>query len=273
MKSFEIPAVSPLWMDLVHRNEGMRSKYESHIHDYCEIYVNVKGNVSFMADGHIYPIGEGEVFITKPNEYHHCIPQSEGAHEYYCLWLRCDEKDPTWDFFFRRPNGHCNRVILPEEQKELLFSICRALDAEPKESDAAELTFLLLRLARILRKNCRSSLSAEQKLPEKLSAILDYINENLPGIRRSEDIAREFFISRNTMERLFRNHLHISPAVYVEAKRLALARTLLSGEKSIQEICFECGFSDYSHFIAKFRKAFGITPLKHRKQKEASEKR
>ena len=63
------------------------SRTHSHIHSFCEVYVNVSGDVSFVVEGKVYPIGYGDVIITKPNEFHHCVFHSERAHEHYCLWI------------------------------------------------------------------------------------------------------------------------------------------------------------------------------------------
>ena len=45
----------------------------AHIHDLCEIYVNLSGNVSFVVERNLYKILPGDIIITKPYEYHHCV--------------------------------------------------------------------------------------------------------------------------------------------------------------------------------------------------------
>jgi AraC-like DNA-binding protein len=48
--------------------------------------------------------------------------------------------------------------------------------------------------------------------------------------------------------------------------RLAVAKRLLDGGKSVAEVYYECGFGDSSHFIRTFRKKNGITPYEYKKR-------
>ena len=47
--------------------------YDDHIHNECEIYINLSGDVSFAVENSVYPIMPGGIIITRPLEYHHCI--------------------------------------------------------------------------------------------------------------------------------------------------------------------------------------------------------
>ncbi|MBQ8342333.1 MAG: AraC family ligand binding domain-containing protein, partial [Clostridia bacterium] len=43
---------------------------EMHIHDHCEIYVNVSGSGTFMVENSFYPVTRGDMILTAPNEMH-----------------------------------------------------------------------------------------------------------------------------------------------------------------------------------------------------------
>lgn len=58
-------------------------KITRHAHECCEIYVNVSGDVSFAVEDAIYPIGRGDVIITRPQEYHYCIHNTNAVHKHY----------------------------------------------------------------------------------------------------------------------------------------------------------------------------------------------
>ena len=59
--------------------------------------------------------------------------------------------------------------------------------------------------------------------------------------------------------------LNISPSEYIKKKRLANAAKLLSKGYTVSEASSQSGFSDYSNFIALFKKTYGVTPLKYKK--------
>jgi len=52
---------------------------------------------------------------------------------------------------------------------------------------------------------------------------------------------------------------------YITSKRLIMAKELLSSTTlPITDICFQCGFRDYSSFFREFQKNFRISPRKFR---------
>ena len=58
-----------------------------------------------------------------------------------------------------------------------------------------------------------------------------------------------------------------SPAQFYRQVRLRFGRWLLvSSDRQIGEIAFECGFADAPHFIRHFQSLFGLSPGKLRKE-------
>ena len=58
----------------------------------------------------------------------------------------------------------------------------------------------------------------------------------------------------------------LNESKYIRQRRLGAAIGYLNSGKSVTEACFNSGFSDCSKFIALFKKAFGMTPLKYKKK-------
>ena len=44
--------------------------FTMHIHDQCEIYFLVSGNVTYLVEGSKYPLDENSIMIMKPAEAH-----------------------------------------------------------------------------------------------------------------------------------------------------------------------------------------------------------
>lgn len=71
--------VEPFYMNIRYIETDSKSignVFEQHVHDECEIYFNLSGDVSFMVEDNIYPITPGSAVITRPYENHHCIYHS-----------------------------------------------------------------------------------------------------------------------------------------------------------------------------------------------------
>jgi AraC-like DNA-binding protein len=73
--------------------------------------------------------------------------------------------------------------------------------------------------------------------------------------------------SLSSFKRDFQRMYKTSPSQWFLNKRLGRAQELLfSTEKSIGDICFECGFENSTHFSRVFKKRFGLAPIQYRKQ-------
>jgi AraC family transcriptional regulator, exoenzyme S synthesis regulatory protein ExsA len=82
-----------------------------------------------------------------------------------------------------------------------------------------------------------------------------------------EDYAKLCNRSLSSFKRDFQEIHHTPPGQWFLNKRLMRARELLfTSEKSINDISFECGFENNTHFSRVFKKQFGFSPLQYRKQ-------
>jgi AraC-like DNA-binding protein len=62
----------------------------------------------------------------------------------------------------------------------------------------------------------------------------------------------------------FKSELGQSPAVYIQAKRMEVARQHLLGGDQVKEVADLLGFYDAFHFSKSFKKHFGKPPLSFR---------
>ncbi|WP_322093872.1 GlxA family transcriptional regulator [Paraburkholderia bannensis] len=80
------------------------------------------------------------------------------------------------------------------------------------------------------------------------------------------EIAKGVGTTERELTRLFRKHLDTSPGDYWRKMRIKSAKwLLLNSNKSIEQIAFECGFTDSSHMICWFKRMFNVTPAKLRR--------
>ena len=71
--------------------------------------------------------------------------------------------------------------------------------------------------------------------------------------------------SLSTFKRKFKDAFQESPSRWIQSRRLQDARFLLTNtKKNINEIGFEVGFENISHFIQVFKNHFGATPKEFR---------
>lgn len=102
-----------------------------------------------------------------------------------------------------------------------------------------------------------------------LTKITEYINKNFSTQLTLEKVAKEFSMSPNYFCRFFKKNFGKTFVNHLNSVRVSeAAKLLIETEKSILEVCFDCGFNDSSYFIKKFQDVFKVTPLKYRKLHE-----
>jgi len=246
--------------------DAHRHRYdESHVHSCCELYFNVSADVSFTVGDKLYRVDVNEILMTKPNEFHNCVYHSDGVYKYYCLWLAADKEFASYLAPILERDGHLIR--LDEQHIPLFKHALKVLDTEQQAGrlSSLESATAVFDILQMLSQN-QDGVTGAVALPQTLSDMLAYINANFSHACTVGQICDEFFISRSTVNRLFRQYLHTTPAKYVENRRLSSAKVLLEQGESVQQACEQSGFPDYSHFIALFKKRFGITPYQYAKQ-------
>ena len=237
---------------------------DSHIHSCYEIYVNVSGDVSFLHEDNLYMIKPGDVIFLEPGEVHHCVYRSACVHEHYCLWFETDASSLISDFLKKhRVDGY---IRLNEKNKDKLLSLFAEFE---KNKERFERSVIFLEILKLLKeRDYDSSEDEKAAIPHKMQTILEYVNEKFLEINSVNAIAQQFHVSIPTVNRWFREYLHLSPSELIRAKKLAYAEKLISNDCSVTEACFLSGFTDCSRFISLFKKNYGKTPLQYKKDEK-----
>ena len=244
----------------IYKNCFMETDDPEHIHTCYEIYVNVSGDVSFLHNKSIYPIQKGDIIISAPGEVHYCIYHSPCIHERFCIWFDGREGSAIGEFITK--HNLIGHIRLDKGLNDELFALLHKFD---DCRDSFERTAYFFELLMLMTKKDVSHTPDEASLPDIMQQILDYVDTNFAEIHFISEIADEFHISIPTLNRWFRQYVHLSPGKLLTAKKLACAEKLLRKGSSVADACYMAGFSDCSRFIALFRSKYGITPLQYKK--------
>ncbi len=272
-KKIPFDAIAPFYLNIQYCESDPRlaeSRYEQHAHAECEIVVHLAGDIAFMVENHLYPMLPGSVIIARPYEYHHCIYQSNAVHRHFWILFSAEGNERLFDLFFNRAPGENNLLVLTPDNTARLVALCRAM-LEQTDSPL-ENYGRFFSLIRLLRTAGSRIPPAEPKSPDLAFALAE-IDGNLTGAVSVRSLAEGAHVSVSTLERHFLAELGMSPTAYLRRKRLARAAELLAGGANVTDACIQSGFSDCSGFIAQFKKAYGVTPLAFRRNRNAWGKR
>lgn len=233
---------------------------DCHHHDTCEIYINISGDVSFRVESKVYSIQPGDVIITRPNEKHHCIYHSICNHDHFCMNFSFEKYTDILGLFFDRAAGESNLIRLSPRNVNLLMDQCRILVSD---ENILHKHIAFYSIIDILSKGSFSG--AYKSMPKDVRCAVDFINENYTTKITVKQLAQISHVTENTLTRHFNTSIGMAPYAYIKNLRFSHAFSALEKGASVTEAAVSNGFSDYSHFIAEFKKRYGKTPHQMKK--------
>jgi AraC family transcriptional regulator, exoenzyme S synthesis regulatory protein ExsA len=102
---------------------------------------------------------------------------------------------------------------------------------------------------------------------EEQSSIDAIVNTNMYRSLNVDHLAELSNLSLSRFKKDFKKKYQDSPANWLRKKRLeSAAHLLMTTDKNINEICYESGFNNVSHFCQSFQKQYKISPLKFKQK-------
>ena len=158
-----------------------------------------------------------------------------------------------------------------------LFRLCRELAAGKADAGwvRERLHGIIQRLLRVHRGEMRKTEDLEaarpatrEELYRRLHRARDYVAACFDQPVLLQDLARVACLSENHLLRTFRQAFGVTPHQYLTSVRLAEARRLLAANgRTVTDICLAVGFESLGSFSTLFRRQFGISPHRFRRQK------
>jgi AraC-like DNA-binding protein len=246
-----------------------------HIHDCHEIYFSISGGKQFLIDNKFYTIQPGDVFYINKYESHYLSQVDKAIHERIVISIHPDlirrlstESSDLSHCFSYRMSGFSHRISLDKEmQQRFLYYIHKITTVTGYGSDVLELsafTELLVFLNKVFSNHCALDITEPSyQYNQQVDEILDYMNQNIHHPITIEHLSKQFFLSESYICRIFKSATGTTINKYLTARRLSIAKSLLEEGLSVNEVCEQCGFNDYSNFLKAFTKAVGISPKKY----------
>lgn len=255
---------------LFHLTDQETKEVDYHFHDFDKITIFIRGKVTYMIEGKSYALKPYDIVLVQHNDIHRLTVDNSEVYERIIMYIspnfinayKSENYDLSYCFQKAKKEGS-NVLRIPSLEKSSLFhSILRLEKSFKDEAYAAELfrqvLFLefMIHLNRATLKNHLEYLSTVNCNP-KVIDILQYINENLTSELCIDQIAKNFYLSKYYMMRLFKQETGYTIGNYISSKRLLLAKELLLSGISAAEACFTCGYQDYSNFSRAYKSLFG----------------
>ena len=201
----------------------------------------------------------------------------------YCRGLQLKNKkvctDDMLDDKLLTPlkNGHLMiRPRIKDAAKELceqLAEIYMAKNDEKKLEIAVQIKTKIILLQFILHmwengfiiENDKSGRNTVEK------EMISYIQQSFTGEISLKEFGEQFHLSEKYVSQYFKEHFHITLSKYVTYLRLEHAKQLLqNSDIPVTEVAMLSGYQNVSYFIRSFKKTYGVSPLKYRKNEPST---
>ena len=251
----------------IEREVVKSASHNMHYHRSYELYYLVKGERKYFIEDRFFVVKEGDVVLIPKKVFHRTAGEGglrflvhfseEFLHKYFTDSLL----NPLLGgipFVFRGEN----------REREKILSLLNTMLAEygrEHQNENLQCGYLYQLLFTIA--NANNTYVPHDRPDERITKIIQYINENYNHISDIEQIAEQFFISKYHLCRFFRKNLGISLVSYVNTIKIREACALMkNGCCSMTQIALQCGFNSSSYFCKVFKKEKGISPSEYQKR-------
>ena len=238
------------------------------------IKLTVNGEGTLEYENETYHIKPGRLFWVDCRKYQRYYTAPEVSH-WHVIWVHL--YGPTaqayYEAFLEQNNGSV--MVSTDHPASFLDIFSQLFDLYRGRSntmqDDIQASCLLTQLMTGCIQLAGQKGSARQK-PEYVSDIQEYIDSHYHEDITLDGLAQHFSINKYYLQKIFKQHIGLSPNEYLTRSRLAVAKQLLrtTGDPMIR-IAEEVGYTA-SYFDNVFKKYEGITPRAYRQSWYDSEK-
>ncbi len=264
---------------LFHLTDTKKQDFEYHYHDFDKIMIFIQGMVTYRIEGCAYRLEPYDIILVSHNDIHKPEIDPAVPYERIIVYLspgflhayRSDSYDLS-DCFRKSKELRSHVLRIHSMEKSSLYRTLSDLEyASTHDGYARDLYCQVVFLKFMIQLNRASLTNRVTYLPpvtadRRILSIMDYINGHLTEDLTVDRIAQAGYISRYHLMHLFKEETGYTLIDYITEKRLLMARDLLKTGISVTEVCFSCGFKNYSTFSRAFKKHFHDSPSETKKK-------
>ncbi|MGO5206583.1 AraC family transcriptional regulator [Bacillota bacterium LCP21S3_D9] len=259
-----------------------------HCHDGYEVLMMKRGNVDMQIEDRMITLQPGDIVLIPPYVFHFARQQSTDT---YCrvvlnmkealiqsLIASNESYRHITDVFYQTPDYHIH--VNGSTLRQLIDLACALEATSGSKADAYGATILSKSLLSIIlvilnRQAAASSVAPilpqtqAPSMPKVVTDVIHYVDQNLAGDLSVSGIAESVHLNSVYLTRRFRQYSGLSLQQDIIEKRLAEAKRMLRNGQSPTEVCYACGFNNYSNFSRTFTNHVKISPRQYQENSRA----
>ncbi len=245
------------------------SHFESHCHRGYELIYIWQGDGKYIVEGVEYPLHPHALLLMRPREYHYVSPKTNHSYERTVIhftkgmlpeMLRAHPlfTEAHSNYFPLTSSSHPLRSAFETLENSVLLAGGKPRGATPEAEAFLHATLSQILFLLTLQKPS-AGISGESDL---VLRVIEYLNAHLTEELSLDILAREFFVSKYHLSRIFHAQTGAPIFTYFNTKRIALAREMLADGENATTAALRLGYRDYSTFYRAYRKQTGESPVR-----------
>lgn len=230
-----------------------------HYHSFYEIYYLEQGVCHYLIEGKMFEMDEGDIVFIPKGQIHKT--SYEDVHSR--LLINCSGE------YLKNADFSEAFVYRNEKHSREIYRIMKKIEEEYLRGDKFSQNLIKGYMQQLLAvvyrtENCYKNTRHQNKYVQKA---LDMLEEDFTSEITLSALADEFGISAEHFSRIFKKETGLGFNEYLSLLRLKKAESILkkNEDATVSEVAFSCGFNDSNYFCEKFKKVYGISPLKFKK--------
>lgn len=252
-----------------------------------KLFYFISGAKKFHIDHYIYNIEPGDLFFVNQREWHYFSQiNEEDSHERIVIFIYpeflkalCTDATDLCSCFTHKTDALEHKLSLqPKDRDKLSYLIHKFTAANGYGEDIFVLSIFLELMVFVNRachqqhqtqtatepsRHTATTLEASLSGAKQISPILSFIDSHITEDLSLELLSRQFYVTPSYLCRIFKTGTGTTVHKYITAKRITLAKDLLTQGYSVTDACNMSGFKDYNGFLKSFVSAVGIAPKKY----------
>jgi AraC-like DNA-binding protein len=230
------------------------------MHDEYELVYFIQGDVLRQVGEYRFVMEPDSLLLIPPHHYHNVTVKSARLHQVISIHFSPELLEET-ERDLLKEILYTNRFYYPGLAMSLIGPLfqsvmdCKKMEGSVQRAALKHSTLSLL--FHIHQFYMKKESGAVDRRIEKL---LDYLNANPLTSLSVKQLARNFGVSKDHLNTLFRKQTGTTVYQYLRGKRLYLARQEIRNGLAAEEAAYKIGFADYSNFYRAYKSFFGVKP-------------
>lgn len=238
----------------IYQQENVDLQFSPHLHDSFELICVRQGELNVSVDNRIHTVLEGQAILIFPNQIHVTLP-SDGNRTYLCIF----QNSLVGEFYCVAGNSEVDSPVFDFDAADLVERITAA------EGARYRLKACLYEVVYRFDRQCGVYRARAGRQMDILGKILFFISTHYTEHISMQSVADTLGYDHHYLSTVFRKYLHTTFHAVLNEYRISQAKRLLvTGNRTVADVAYECGYNSLVSFNRNFKNIAGMTPSEFR---------